>query len=303
MALRMRVPPSTRVSGILFRPSFHYASAKASIETRVRELRKRATLWAALGHPQWATLFSLDPTAVGPIQALKPGAKVVALPDPVAQAARPEDREGAHAREALRAQLGVPEGRLMLLLFGVLDERKGLAEVSRALTMLRPDTARQLAVVFAGPIASRLEAQVTGWAEAARANGAVVVMRNRFMHEPEIRALLHASDGLLLCYQGHIGSSAVLIRAAGAGLPVIGATFGLLGAHIRRHRLGQAVESTDPVAIAGALDVFARTPRAGFDPEAAQRFAEANTVDGYVHTLLKHTLGQRSRSIAANRID
>ncbi|MEO1076271.1 MAG: hypothetical protein AAFX41_09950 [Bacteroidota bacterium] len=83
LALRLRVPRDVRVSGILFRPSFHYASTPSGWGERLRDLRKRLMLRAALQHPRLDRLFSLDPTAVEPLQRLRGAVHVTALPDPV----------------------------------------------------------------------------------------------------------------------------------------------------------------------------------------------------------------------------
>ncbi|MEL6611882.1 MAG: glycosyltransferase, partial [Bacteroidota bacterium] len=167
--------------------------------------------------------------------------------------------------------------------------RKGIAEVFAALDRLSEDNARRFALLLAGPVAESLRGNMSGWIARARARGVAVALHDAFVQEEEIQALLEASDALLLCYQRHIGSSAVLIRAAGAGLPVVGQAYGLMGDHIARHRLGCPVDSDDPASIAAALAVLARDPALTdhFDKRLARQFAEANTVEAYTTTLLR----------------
>ena len=101
---------------------------------------------------------------------------------------------------------------------------------------------------------------------------------------------------MLITYQRHIGSSHVLIRAAGEDTPVLGSAPGLVGQQIRHYRLGMAVDTTDPLAIASHLDVFLREGMGeALDVEAARDFAAENTAERFAATLFE-ALGDRDQN-------
>src|SRR5204863_6629463 len=78
-------------------------------------------------------------------------------------------------------------------------------------------------------------------------------LEDRRLSEGEIAALMARSDVVLAPYQRFVGSSGVLLWAAGAGRPVLSQGFGLVGHLIREHRLGLAVDTTDPAALAAGI--------------------------------------------------
>lgn len=286
LALGLRFAFPVEISGLLFRPSFHYGrfeTTTASLREWATRLRKRLMLQAALHNPCLATVFTLDPMAVPAIKALSPGASVVALPDPVDSTALRSEDDLAE----VRATYGVESGRTLALLFGALDERKGVFAVLEALCLLPEKSARRLAVLFAGAARPEVRDRLHK-AVASTDSTAQVLLHDAFVPDDEIQDLVRASDLVLVPYQRHVGSSGVLIRAAAAGRPVLGQAYGLVGQQIAAHRLGRAVDSTRPEAIAAALEGFLASPDEGFDPEAARSFTEANTIGAYQRILFDH---------------
>ena len=276
LGLRLRRGP-TRYSGVHFRPSFHYAALNGRPETpreRATSLRKRLILRLVLSNPRLHTLFELDPYAVEPLRRLgRPGA-VVALPEPF------DVRPGGAPPSVLGA---VEPDRRLAVMFGVLDERKGLPVLLDALERLPDATARRLAVVLAGAMDDGERAKLVARVEGVRSRTAAqVLLDERFLADEEIQPLLKRSDLVLLPYVRHVGSSGVLVRAAQAGRPVLTSDYGVLGAHARRHRLGLAVDTTDAGVVARALTAWLDDPgTVPFDPGAAAAFAAANTSETF----------------------
>jgi glycosyltransferase involved in cell wall biosynthesis len=80
--------------------------------------------------------------------------------------------------------------------------------------------------------------------------------------------------------------SAIIVRSAAAGKPVLSSDFGLMGQLVRTWRLGRTIDSTNPAAIAQALTQIAEDGGAvPFDAESAARFAELNTAESFGATL------------------
>ncbi len=286
LALGLRFPFPVSISGLLFRPSFHYGRFDPSpppSRERATRFRKRLVLQAAMRNPHLGTVFTLDPSAVPDLAHLSTSTRVVALPDPV----DPASLRGTGERAVVRAAYGVEEGRVLALLFGYLDERKGVFALLEALRLLPEEAVQRLAVLFAGAVRPDAHDRLRTAARDVPPS-VQVILHDRFVPDDEIQDLVRASDLVLVPYQRHVGSSGVLIRAAAAGRPVLGQDYGIVGQQILQHRLGRAVDSTRPEALADALVSFLDAPEEGFDEQAARAFAESNTVEAYQHTLFEH---------------
>lgn len=277
LATRLRLGRPLVLAGLYFRPAGD--DAARGLGPRVRRLRKEAILRLAARNPHVETLFCLDPYAVTALRRLLPSVQVVAVPDPV------EQHEGSPAR---RGSGGPGHGRLVVTLFGVLDERKGAHRLLDAAAALPPQAITRLAFVLAGPVpAAQRERLQVGLARARRA-GASVALDDRYLSEAEAFALLRESDVAAVLYQRHLGSSNVLVHAAAASVPVLACRQGVVGEHVRRHSLGQTVDATSTEAVAAALARIAEegAPR-GFDAQLARAFARANTPAAFAGTIFR----------------
>ncbi len=274
----------TRISAITFRPTLHYSDLGSPPDTlgeRLARMGKRWATWSALRHRALHTLFSLDETAVPALRALAPpGVRVEHLPDPVPHEPSPL------APEAVRAEWGVERGRTVALLAGGLDARKGALATLAAIPRVRAEAARALAVVFAGAVRAEEQSDFERLRAATESSGVQVVVREGRVPDGHLQGLITAADLLLVPYQRHVGSSGFVMRAAGAGVPVVAQDWGAMGHVVRSHRLGRTVDTLSPEALATALGDAALAPRDGFDAESARAFAAANTLRHFTDTLL-----------------
>lgn len=280
LGLGLRFPFPVRISGILFRPTLHYPASTVSLKEQLRRVRKKLLLRGMAGNPHLEYVFSLDHTAVSPLQRI--GLQAVPLPDPVA----PSSTGASPYQPTVREYFGIEAPRRLFVLFGALDERKGLLPLLDALARLDSEQLRRVAVLLAGPLATHLRAEVADRVQRLQAHGGQVVLHDVFIPVGEIQPLLHAADLVLAPYQRHVGSSAVLIRAAAAGRPVLSQEYGFMGAQVRRHCLGRTVDTTTPDALTDALADAIEDPSAGFDPTKAATFAAANTPTTYADAIL-----------------
>jgi glycosyltransferase involved in cell wall biosynthesis len=285
VAFGLRFDHPVTLSGIYFRPSFHYAdfeARKLSLAERVQRIRKRQTLALALRNPHLTHLFCLDPYIVPYVEALHPRVAASFLPDGFTPQSPTRTRAETHE------QWGIEAHRKVALFFGVIDGRKGIFRVLDAVQRL-PETAQAaLALVVAGPIAEQEYTAIETDLQAVRERTRVqLVTDTRFIPDAEIQDLIRGADLALVTYQQHIGSSNVLIRAAAEAVPVLGSDYGLVGEQIRRKQLGLAVDATSAEALAAALRTFLDAPGAvPYNAEAARRFAAENTAERYAETLL-----------------
>jgi glycosyltransferase involved in cell wall biosynthesis len=275
------------VSGILFRPSVHYAALgpyRPSLGERLRDWRKDVFYRLMLRNRALARVLSLDPFFPAYARRRYPnGTKVEVLPDPAQQ---PIERT---APAACGEPEFVPRGRIGFLLFGYLAERKGPLAVLDALALLKPEIAGRVAVLLAGKvdpaIADRLE---HGYRALARSQPALWLrLDGRRLDDGELAELIRRSDVVLAPYQRFVGSSGVLLWAARSGRPVLAQDFGLVGRLTRDHGLGLAVDCRDPAAIAAEIvRMVEHGPAAFFDRAAAARFADAQTPQRFASLVL-----------------
>lgn len=280
----LRFDYDVRLSGIYFRPSFHYSQLGSGFKglfDRVLAVRKYAVLRWALRNPHLHRLFILDPYAVPRVDRMAPGL-AVALPDGI------EISTGA-APVDLRSRWGVEAGRCVGVLFGVLSARKGLFVLLESLPAISPAIQRRLAIVLAGRAPNSESEEATRAIARARSGAEVQIIETGFVAEDETQSTIAAADFSLVPYQKHVGASHVVARSAAAGRPLIGSDYGVVGEHIRRHRLGAAVDTTAPAELAAAIELAVDNPMSlDFDPTTAKAFAESNTVERFCATIHGH---------------
>jgi glycosyltransferase involved in cell wall biosynthesis len=163
--------------------------------------------------------------------------------------------------------------------------------------LVLPGTAiAQLSFVIAGPVDPDIRDEVDRLVDLVQARpGAHVDRRDQHLSDEEGFRLIAGADLCLLPYQRHIGSSNVLLKAAAAGVPVLGPDYGLVGRYVRDHSLGLVVDTESPRAIAAALQTFAeRRGVERFDASAAAALASSHSVERFTAALTEHWLDRPS---------
>lgn len=263
-----------KVSGILFRPSVHYERNPEglSLRERLRDIRKDILYRLTFRNRAVKAVFSLDPYF--PVYSSRHyggGAKTRPLPDP----AHPRsETAGASSPSPF------PPGRTSFLLFGVLTERKGVLVLLEALRALDADTASRTAIVIAGEVAPEIRSAVHALKEEAARERPELSLRieDRHLSTEEISSFTHHCDVVLAPYQRFVGSSGILLWAAGAGKPVLTQGYGLLGKLAHDYRLGTTCETTSPRELASAIaSAVAAGPEALCDPCGIAHFLTGRT--------------------------
>lgn len=302
LALGLRFGFPVGLSGIYFRPSFHYAAISGTAPTlrdRAMGTRKRTLLVRALRNPHLSHLFCLDPLVVPFVPGNRCGVRVVALPDGV------EGRAPMRSPRETRAAWGIGGNRSLLLFFGSMAARKGIYQVIEALRLMPADNQEQLALAVIGAVPGGEEVRLEQAVSSLRTqSGVQVAADTRFVSDAEIPGAFAAADLVLLPYQRHVGSSGVLVRAALARTPVLGSDYGLLGEQIRRHALGRTVKSSSPAALARALRDWLRNPDSWpFDAARAGQFAAQNTAEGFARTIMDSILVPKAGAAGSSEYD
>lgn len=296
LATGLRFEATPRLHGIYFRPSVHYPciqSSSLSVGERARGYLRQALLAAALRNPSLSTIFSLDPHFAEWSGRLRSNAKVVPIPD----VAYPSI-DGA-AVVARRAGWNIDPGRVTMLMFGVLGLRKGVGTLCEALTLLAPGDQARLAVVFCGRTLRSEEGRIAELLRTVSQQSAVqIVVDEADLHFTQVQSAFEATDVVLVPYLRHIGSSAVVLRAAAAGRPVIASDFGLVGHYVRTQSLGRVVDTRDAQALAIAIAATLNRPGIGFREGQALQFAQRHGPDEMATTIIESMSDMRAARAA-----
>lgn len=285
LALNVIKPPCS-VSGIYFRPTFHYgafAQCTISRKEKLQQKWKRLILSQVLRNPKVDTLFSLDPFVVDHIHHPREKTKVVHLADPISPYSY-----SVESVDALKQSLCIETGRKICLLFGALTERKGIYQLLEAIPLLKPEICHQLAFVFVGEShpshQKRIDQAVK---ELQRICPVQIILHYQFVADEDVQKYFQISDLVLAPYQKHVGMSGILILAAAAQKPVLSSNYGLMGEIIRQYQLGLAVDTTVPKQIAQGLVKFVNDSDELIGDRIQLRiFAEQNSADIFSRKIL-----------------
>ncbi|WP_207509444.1 glycosyltransferase [Telluribacter humicola] len=267
------------VSGIYFRPSFHYGMT-ASLKEKVVVLRKKWLLKGVLTSKELKNLFCLDKSSVPVIQQMAPKVKVLPLSDPVRRY-----EVSAGEVSALRQSLGVEDNRKVFLLFGYLDDRKGIEPVLDAIGQLSEEESARLTLILAGPITKEYRSIIDAHIASFRTNAQIICHYKEIKGAP-IQALFEMSDFVLTLYQKHVGMSSIVIRAALSEKPLISSDFGYMGSLVKEENLGVAVNSESAETISNAFRQALNGTITG-SRTAMRNLAEQNTSHTFAQQIIE----------------
>jgi glycosyltransferase involved in cell wall biosynthesis len=223
-----------RVGGIYHRPRF--------LEQPPWTRFLKMTGFRKLLDAKWLRcLLFVDEYLTKDLQKQFPDAPISFLPD-VCPAWQSLDQSQA------RRQLNIPLNARVFLFYGGGYRRKGLDLAVRAMNELPPESPAFLLCAGqlnpTGDTAANLHKLV---------DNRRALLLNRYVSDDEEKMCFAASDGVLLPYLHHFGTSGVLSRAAAAGRMVIVSDEQLLGRLTRQHRLGLLFPSGNAAALRDSL--------------------------------------------------
>ncbi len=223
-----------------------------------------------LAHPYLIAAASIDATLLEAMRTDPVAARLHFIPDP-------GEIRCTLDRQAARAALALPAAAYLVLVYGVIDERKGVGDLLQAVAGMPAGLHIVLAGRFAKGYRERL---VAHGADRLLAAGRLTI-RDRYVDTDEEGCLFRAADLVWLGYAPNFhGQSAVLAQAASARVPVLGKSGGLIGRSIRQERLGLTVDPTDTQAVRERLAEAMASSSAALAPGAAE-FAAKRSADAY----------------------
>ncbi len=277
-------------SGIYFRPTFHYStfndqhSWQPAWKKNIQHWREKITVRQILRRSRLHKLLCLDPFAVKALQS----SKMIHLADPVSSSP-----PLLNDLSNFQIKLGIEQHRRTFLLFGALDERKGIYQLVDAITLLPPELTQNFCLLIVGKTNPDEQTRIQPKITALRQTHPVQILElYDFIPEDEVSKYFQAADVVLAPYQRHVGMSGILLLAAAAGKPVLSSNYGLMGELVWHHQLGLAVDTTVPAEIAQALSRYVlETPTTFSDRNRMSLFAEQNSIELYSRIIFQCVAG------------
>lgn len=213
----------TTYSGIAMRVGFHFKRMGVQAPVQRASFLRQALFDKVLADRRLAKLYTIDPSLKEDANVRLPrqlAEKLIYLPDPV-------DPPVLGDLTVLdRSRLALPTYKKMLLVYGSIEPRKGLAWLLHGINRSPMDN---WVVVLAGqqtPAGAHMISELGGAALGAQGR---LLMLNRRIDEDEEAALFTACDAVWANYTGFFQMSGVFVKAAAYGKPVLLNRDGVLG--------------------------------------------------------------------------
>jgi glycosyltransferase involved in cell wall biosynthesis len=192
------------------------------------------------------------------------------LPDPAEQVI-------VGSRSGCRDALGISEGAVAILVFGRIDERKGVGALLT--TLASHDGLAKYVVILAGVRSPSAQLETPAYACLQSQNRLIVI--DHYLDEAEQSLVFGAADVVWVGYRNHAYMSGVLVLAGRASLPVIGTAEGEIGRLILEHDLGAVARMDEPKEVALALSTMLDARTRNLTGHRARAVFADHTVENY----------------------
>lgn len=213
---------NTSFSGIVMRPDFHWRSQGVRAPSARHAALKRLLFRRLLKSRRLHRLLTIDPSLRDWVATTRPRGH-----ERLCYADDPADLRGLGDRAEARRHFGLRADATVVLLFGSIDLRKGVAGLLQLAR--RPDLPDAWQVLIVGRQSPDARALI---ADSALPPGRLVQV-DRYVDRQEEWLAFRAADYGWVAYDGFYGPSGVLAQSEQAGLPVIHRGEGLIGYRLR----------------------------------------------------------------------
>lgn len=265
---RNPLPRGAEAEALMMRGTFAYAA-----QSRLRSRLRRFVWMTSVGAAPLCRVHMLDPLPFDMVRARGGhlARRVALMADPIE---KPEPMTRAEGR----SRLGIPtEGRYVGIV-GVLNESKGIDRFLAAFRAARLSASDRMLLV--GPVADTVRKLLEGPFEALIRAGRIRVI-DGYASRARIEAAIAACDVVCTPYPAHIGSATFVIRAAAAGRPVLGSTFGWIGRTVQRFDMGWTCDVDDQTGFAHAIEFSLERSGSYAPTEATRRFLQFHSPENF----------------------
>lgn len=148
--------------------------------------------------------------------------------------------------------LGIPDNRIVILVYGAISMRKGVVELIDAVES--SSNGGCFCVVIAGAIDESMASVLNGMRYQTLIQSGSLLLHNRFISKKEEGIFFDSTDIVWVGYKNHNASSGVLTLAMVSGKPVIATNKGVIGRLCVEKNLGCVVDIENKYEIIFALN-------------------------------------------------
>lgn len=222
---------STEFGGICMRPSFHYKKCDVIAPYSKTERLKKMVFNRLLKNNHLKVLFSIDEPLVDFFKkSTNLNSKNIRyLPDPA-------DDEIEVNNKIVRQEFNCPENSKSILVYGSIDQRKGLYLLLDTLEV--ENKLEDWQVWLIGRQSTEVEKQLASDRWKNLKTNYRIKERNLFVSMEMEHEVFSSCDAVWIAYDDHYGMSGVIVRAGLYSKPVIGCKHGLIGWYIKTKNNG-----------------------------------------------------------------
>ncbi|WP_324746160.1 glycosyltransferase [Pseudomonas veronii] len=235
----------TQWGGICMRPSFHHQKYGVITPKPKFAKIKKILFTKVLSIQTLNKVFTIDEILDRYISDHHP-----LLKKSIEYIADPAEFVGTHTYQSARAKLEIPESATVILVYGAIDERKGIRSLVSALNSTNHSS--EIHLLLVGKQSEEIRHFLKSKASKLFARNCYHV-QDRFVTNEYQQMAFAASDIVWLGYRNHFTMSGVLVLAAISGKPIIGTEQGLIGWYIKEKKLGFCIDTENPVEINEAI--------------------------------------------------
>ena len=267
---------NTAWGGICMRPSFHYQVSGVIAPKPKLSKVKEFLFKRCLSLPSLKKLFTIDELLEKHVSNTtnKAKGKIQYIPDPA-------ELLGNHTPKTARAKLGLSEDTKIILVYGALNERKGIQSLIETLNV--SSKLENVHLLLVGKQSEGIKKYVQSCALELTRKKRIHTL-DRFVDSEEQQLSFMASDIVWLGYQEHYTMSGVLVLAAISGKPIIGTRLGLIGWYINEKKIGLSIDTQDKVQIQSAIQQISSEIDSNSDLYKNEHFDNHNW-GVFLHTL------------------
>ena len=237
---------ATPWGGICMRPSFHYGRYGVVAPKPKLANVKRALFLKLLRCKMLKSVYTIDELLHRFVAELHTQwtHRLQYVPDPA-------ELKGSHTYESARQALGIPDGAVVVLVYGAIDERKGLDVLVDVVSS--PEVPKTLHLLVVGQHSAGINPLIQSKRVSKLIQEGRCKIINSFVVDAIEQMVFAASDIVWLGYSNHYTMSGVLMLATLSENIILGTSQGLIGWYIKEKSLGHAIDTTNISAVRDEL--------------------------------------------------
>lgn len=276
-----------KISGILYQPYIHVDVSNRFVVSKelLRKLRKKLQLYiVSLFHKESKSFFILnDELGVAKMNKTFSNFNINFryLPDPTLS-------KNIISEFNPREYYNISTQNIVLLIFGVINDKKNILNILDALKELKSQSSRQLSLIVAGKFSknqSHLRNKIDDFAK--NHSEIQVIIRDEFIDESIRNSLFSHSDIILMPYVNFYSSSGILGHSVLHSKPVVASNLGLIARLVKEYSLGFLVDPFDSSSICEGIKSIIYNPDfRNFKSKGRDRFLSKHSVNNFASTVL-----------------